>query len=145
MQLWVYYVFWHISYFSLCSAPQNWGLVNNEVLLVCRFLRTSAVTVGKFLAISRRSVPVLMSHSSRGLSLNTTTRYCLRMGDTNTHIQFQKYELPKIPILRFLEARASKHWLLSLAPQLAMCQITSTNGDRRDSCCSVRFLLCLIL
>lgn len=48
-------------------------------LLTYRFCSTSAVTVGKFLAISRRSVPVLMSHSSKGLSLNTTTRYCLRM------------------------------------------------------------------
>lgn len=51
----------------------------NEQICFC----TSAVTVGKFLAISRRRVPVLMSHSSRGLSLNTTTRYCLRTDVTN--------------------------------------------------------------
>lgn len=58
-------------------------------LSACIFVSTSAVTVGKFLAISRRSVPVLMSHSSRGLSLNTTTRYCLRRNSTNTYIQSQ--------------------------------------------------------
>lgn len=72
-----------------------------------RFVSTSAVTVGKFFAISRRSVPVLMSHSSRGLSLNTTTRYCLKTNITNTRIQSQ-HNPAHYPTIRFVVFTSKK-------------------------------------
>lgn len=50
----------------------------HEEHFVLQLELTKAVTAGKFLDISLRMVQVLTSHNSRGLSLNTTARYCLK-------------------------------------------------------------------
>ena len=43
-------------------------------------LLTSAVTNGNFFGIVRRSDSPFKSHSSKGPSLSTTTKYCLKKG-----------------------------------------------------------------